>query len=176
MPQPENTIKNANPEYMVGIAEVYFNKKKLGYIEKDSFDLGGKKGEFFEIEAEQVPTDPVASIPISNPSINPKFNLIQLKYETFQDVIGGELVKEGPESQKVVGWNSPVDLVLIEGPFTLKFRTGRVLEIKRARMSADLGGKVSLKSTSKLECELKTLAPEESVSSYSLLDKASEIA
>ena len=176
MPQPENTIKNANPEYMVGIAEVVFNKKTLGYIEKGSFDLGGKKGEFFDIEAEQVPSEPVESIPISNSSINPKFNLIQLKYESFQELLGGELVKEGPESQKVVGWNSPVDLVKIEGPFVLKFRTGRVLEIKRARMSANLGGKVSLKETTKLECELKTLAPADGGASHSVLDKATETA
>ena len=40
----------------------------VGYIEKNSFDMGGQKPESAKIEAEQVPGTPVLIIPIESES------------------------------------------------------------------------------------------------------------
>lgn len=44
-----------NKNFMYGIGAVKYKDFTIGYIEKNSFDLGGKKPEAAKIEAEQVP-------------------------------------------------------------------------------------------------------------------------
>ena len=51
---------------MYGIGAVKYKDFTIGYIEKNSFDLGGKKPEAAKIEAEQVQGAPVLVIPQSN--------------------------------------------------------------------------------------------------------------
>lgn len=43
-----------NKNFMYGIGAVKYKDFTIGYIEKNSFDLGGKKPEAAKIEAEQV--------------------------------------------------------------------------------------------------------------------------
>lgn len=162
-----------NPNYMMGLAALLLDGESLGYVEKGSFDLGGKKGEVYEIEAEQAPDDPVEYIPIKNAKIAPTFNLIELQYERLHKCLGGSLI-EGKvgEDTKVIGWKAPTSLVKIEGNFTIKFFTGREINIPRAALLSNLGGKVALTETTKLECELKTLKSENG-SSYSIDDETS---
>ena len=42
-----------NKNFMYGIGAVKYKDFTIGYIEKNSFDLGGKKPEAAKIEAEQ---------------------------------------------------------------------------------------------------------------------------
>ena len=60
---------------MYGIGAVKYKDFTIGYIEKNSFDLGGKKPEAAKIEAEQVQGAPVLVIPQSNGGIAPTFNV-----------------------------------------------------------------------------------------------------
>ena len=69
---------------MYGIGAVKYKNKKVGYIAKNSFDMGGTKPESAEIDAEQVPGAPVLVIPQSNGKIGPKFDMIQLNFESLQ--------------------------------------------------------------------------------------------
>ena len=48
-----------NKNFMYGIGAVKYKDFTIGYIEKNSFDLGGKKPEAAKIEAEQVQGAPV---------------------------------------------------------------------------------------------------------------------
>lgn len=64
---------------MYGIGAVKYKDFTIGYIEKNSFDLGGKKPEAAKIEAEQVQGAPVLVIPQSNGGIAPTFNVCNLQ-------------------------------------------------------------------------------------------------
>lgn len=48
---------------MYGVGAVKYKDFVVGYIEKNSFDMGGQKPESAKIEAEQVPGTPVLIIP-----------------------------------------------------------------------------------------------------------------
>ena len=80
-----------NENFMFGIGAVKYKDFIVGYIEKGSWDMGGKKPEAARIEAEQVPGTPVLVIPQSNGSIAPTFNIIQLNYENLHKLLGGSL-------------------------------------------------------------------------------------
>ena len=67
------TEKTMNKNFMYGIGAVKYKDFTIGYIEKNSFDLGGKKPEAAKIEAEQVQGAPVLVIPQSNGGIAPTF-------------------------------------------------------------------------------------------------------
>ena len=68
-----------NKNFMYGIGAVKYKDFTIGYIEKNSFDLGGKKPEAAKIEAEQVQGAPVLVIPQSNGGIAPTFNVCNLQ-------------------------------------------------------------------------------------------------
>ena len=147
-------------EFAYGLAEVLLDDERIGYIEKGSFDLGGKKPEVTDINAEQVPDAPVLVIPQSNGTIAPTFNMIQLNYKNMKRLLGGEIVETGEApSKKVLGWKAPTSLVSLEGKWTIKFASGQVLNIPRAMILANLGGKLTLTETSKIECELRVMKP-----------------
>lgn len=141
-----------------GLAELYKGGESLGWIEKGSFDMGGKKGEATDIFAEQIPDAPVEVIAQSNATINPTFNLIQLNFENFQKTLGGSLVTSGTgDDLKVVGWTAPEDLVQLRDEYLIKFRSGHETHIPDALLLASFGGKVTLTETTKIECELRTI-------------------
>lgn len=64
-----------NKNFMYGIGAVKYKGVKVGYIGKDSFDLGGVKPESTEIEAEQVPGAPCLSSPIPTARSRPSSTL-----------------------------------------------------------------------------------------------------
>lgn len=69
---------------MYGIGSLSFGGFKVGYIEKGSFDFGGKEPESVDVDAEQVPDAPVLSLAQKNGTIEPTFNLIQLDYKNLK--------------------------------------------------------------------------------------------
>ena len=76
---------------MYGIGAVKYKDFTIGYIEKNSFDLGGKKPEAAKIEAEQVQGAPVLVIPQSNGGIAPTFNVIQMNYSNLHKLLWRQL-------------------------------------------------------------------------------------
>lgn len=163
-------------ETAYGLAELLLDDEKIGWIEKGSFDLGGKKPEVAEINAEQVPDAPVEVIPQSNATIAPTFNMIQMKYEYMKKLLGGTLVETGSDPKKVTGWKAPTEIITIEGKWTIKFVSGQVLTIPRAMILSNLGGKLTLTETSKIECELKVMKPKEDDASPYGMDDADALA
>ena len=159
----------ANKKLVYGIALVKFGEKEIGWIEKASWDWGGTKPESTDIEAEQVPDAPVASLPTRNATISPTFNLIQLDYENVQAVMGGTLVGE---EGAYTGWNAPTSLIEVRGKWTIEFVSGQVMTIPNALILANLGGKLTLTEVSKIECQLKVLKPETGTEApYGMADK-----
>ncbi|MDE7349659.1 MAG: hypothetical protein K2N25_01220 [Muribaculaceae bacterium] len=141
---------------MYGVGAVKYKATGVGYIGKDSFDMGGTKPESAEIEAEQVPGAPVLVIAQSNGKIAPKFDMIQLNFENLQQLLGGALHKKG---ESVVGWTAPAAALVLEGPWQIDLVSGQSILIPNATLLSDLGGKLSLKETAKIEVELKVAMP-----------------
>lgn len=98
-----------NKNFMYGVGAVKYKDFVVGYIEKNSFDMGGQKPESAKIEAEQVPGTPVLIIPQSNGSIAPTFNVIQLNYENLHSLLGGTMhyKEEDSEKKTPIGWTAP---------------------------------------------------------------------
>lgn len=147
---------------MYGIGAICFKGTDVGYIEKNSVELGGKKPEAAEINAEQVPGAPVLIIPQSNGSIGPTFNAIELKYDNLAALLGGTVHKRQVDGVDVtVGWTAPSLVLVLAGPFELRLVSGQSILIPNATLLCNLGGKLTLSETAKIECQLKLAAPEE---------------
>jgi len=138
--------------FIYGIGKVTIGDFVVGYIEKDSFDLGGTAPESVEINAEQVPAAPVLEIMQKNGTIAPTFNLIQLDLQNISKVMGGEVVDKK--------WNAPSELIQINDSVKIETVSGAVIEITKASVSANLTGKLSLTETAKIAVKLKVLAPD----------------
>lgn len=151
----------ADDNFMYGIAAVKYKDFVVGYIEKGSFNINGKKPESADIDAEQVPGLPVLSIPLSNGSVEPSFNVIQLNYENLQKLLGGSLQykKDDTDRTKAVGWVAPSKLIVISGPWELELVSGKSILIPSATLLSNLGGKLTLTETAKIECTLKVTQP-----------------
>ena len=159
-----------NKDFMYGIGAAKYKGKKIGYIGKNTFDMGVVKPEAAEIEAEQVPGAPVLVIPQSNGKIAPKFDMIQLNFESLHQLLGGTLHKTG---EKVTGWTAPRAAMVMDGPWELELVSGQSVLIPNATLLSDLAGKLTLTETAKIEVELKVTAPtEEGVPPFGVFDSA----
>ena len=124
-----------NKNFMYGVGAVKYKDFVVGYIEKNSFDMGGQKPESAKIEAEQVPGTPVLIIPQSNGSIAPTFNVIQLNYENLHSLLGGTMhyKEEDSEKKTPIGWTAPTAAVLLTGPWEIALVSGQSILIPMAR-------------------------------------------
>lgn len=147
-----------NKKFQYGIGKMMLNDFEVGYIEKDSFDYGGQKGESVDVNAEQVPSAPVLVLQQSNGTIKPTFNVIQVDYKNLVQLMGGSLV--GP-ADNPTGWNAPGTMVTVEGHVQIDLVSGQSVLIPQAKVKANLGGKLSLTETSKIEVELGVEQPSE---------------
>lgn len=161
-----------NKDFMYGIGRVSFKGTEVGYIEKNSFDLGGKKPESAKIEAEQVPGAPVLVIPQSNGSIAPTFNMIQLNYDNLKALLGGNIVtKEVDGKQVTIGWTAPSDTIILEGPWQIDLVSGQSILIPKATLLSNPGGKLTLSESAKIECTLELSVPDDKeVPPYGVFD------
>lgn len=162
----------ASKKFIYGVAELKYKDFIVGYIEKGSFDMGGTKGEATKIEAEQIPGTPVLVIPQSNGTINPQFNIIQLDYENLQHLLGGFLhYKEGDvEKTTPVGWTAQTSTLQLQGPWEITTVSGKNVLMPNALLLADLGGKLTLTETAKVECSLEPMVPEDGGQPYGIFD------
>lgn len=152
----------ANKKFMYGIAKVLFNDKLVGYIEKNSWNNNGSKGEATRVNAEQVTGAPVLVIPQSNGSVNPQFNIIQLDYENLQMLLGGVLhyAAEDEEKTTPVGWTAPSEVIQLQGPWQIDMVSGQSILIPNALLLSNLGGNLTLTETAKIECSLEPMIPD----------------
>lgn len=156
-----------NKNFMYGIGKLTIGDFEVGYIEKGSFDFGGKEPESVDIEAEQVPDAPVLSLAQKNGSIEPTFNLIQLNYENIQKALGGKLVKSG---EVVTGWEAPSDLIDQSGECTIDLVSGQRITIYNGKILANLAGKLTLTETAKIAVKLKVQKPTGGGAPYAIND------
>lgn len=157
---------------MYGIGAVKYKDFVVGYIEPGSFDMGGVKPESTKINAEQVPGTPVLIIPQSNGGIAPTFNVIQLNYENLHKLLGGSLhyKKEDTEKKTPVGWTAPTSAVLMDGPWELSLVSGQSVLIPNGTLLSNLGGKLTLTETAKIECTLEVAMPADGSQPYGVFD------
>ena len=161
-----------NKNFMYGIGAVKYKDFTIGYIEKNSFDLGGKKPEAAKIEAEQVQGAPVLVIPQSNGGIAPTFNVIQMNYSNLPKLLGGSLhyKKEDLEKKTPIGWTAPSEVLVMQGPWELSLVSGQSVLIPNATLLSNPAGKLTLTETSKIEVTLEVAMPEDGSQPYGVFD------
>ena len=166
------TEKKMNKNFMYGIGAVKYKDFTIGYIEKNSFDLGGKKPEAAKIEAEQVQGAPVLVIPQSNGGIAPTFNVIQMNYSNLHKLLGGSLhyKKEDSEKKTPIGWTAPSEVLVMQGPWELSLVSGQSVLIPNATLLSNPAGKLTLTETSKIEVTLEVAMPEDGSQPYGVFD------
>ncbi len=158
-------------KFMYGLDELLFNEKSLGYIEEDSFDWGGAKGEVTEIRAAQKKGYPVKVIPKSNGTVKPTFDLIEFNYENLVATMGGTPKKTGSET---TGWNAPSSLVTITGKVQIKTDSGQLITVPSCMLSAYIGGNLNLTSVAKIKCELGITEPADGSAPFTIEDISAE--
>mgnify|MGYP003537781166 CR=1 FL=1 len=161
-----------NKNFMYGIGAVKYKTFTVGYIEKGSFDMGGVKPEAAKVEAEQVPGTPVLVIPQSNGNIAPTFNVIQLNYENLYNLLGGTLHYKSDDAEKKnpIGWTAPTTAMLMQGPWELALVSGQSILIPNGTLLSNLGGKLILTETAKIECTLEVAMREDGSQPHGVFD------
>lgn len=152
----------ANKDFLYGLSKMTFAGKTVGYIEKDSFEWGGKAPESVDVDAEQVPDAPVLTLVQKNSTVEPKFNMIQLNYENMAALLGGHAT--------ATGWSAPTDLLQLSGECLIDTPSGKRIKIPNAVLLSNLGGKLTLTEVSKIECQLKVMKPADGTAPFSIID------
>lgn len=155
-------------KFMYGIAEVRKDGDVVGYIEKGSFEWGGTAPESTDIEAEQVPDAPVLTLASKNGTVAPKFNMIQLDYETLHAMLGGTLV--GTQGA-YTGWKAATSLIQVSGAFEIDTNSGQTIKIPNGTIIANLDGKLTLTEVSKIAVQLKVNKPDDGGAPFEIVDK-----
>lgn len=156
-----------NKNFMYGIGSLKIDDFVVGYIEKGSFDFGGKEPESVDIEAEQVPDAPVLTLAQKNGTIEPTFNLIQLDYKNLHAVLGGTL--QGAAGSPT-GWEAPAELIDKSGKCIIDLVSGQRITIFNGKILANLSGKLTLTETAKIAVKLKVQKPTEGGAPYTVTD------
>lgn len=158
---------------MYGVGKIMHREFVVGYIKKDSFDLGGVKAEAAKVYAEQVAGAAVLVIPQSNGTIAPNFVLIQLDYVNLHKALGGTLhyAADDTEKKTPIGWTAPSEVLQLSGPWRIDLVSGRSVLIADALLLSNLGGKLTLKETAEVPCSLELQQPENG-KAYGVFDTA----
>ena len=119
-----------------------------------------------------MPGAPVLIIPQSNGSIAPTFNVIKMDYKNLHALLGGSLhyKKEDIEKNTPVGWTAPQAAILMQGPWELSLVSGQSVLIPNGTLLSNLGGKLTLTETAKIECTLEVAVPEDGSQPYGVFD------
>ena len=160
-----------NKKFLYGVGQVLFRDFVVGYIKKDSFDMGGVKPEVSKIYAEQLAGTAALVIPQSNGSIAPNFVLIQLDYANLHKALGGTLhyAPADTTKQEPIGWTAPKQVLRLEGPWRIDLVSGQSILIANAVLLSNLGGKLTLKETAEISCTLE-LQPAEKGDDFGIID------
>ena len=145
----------ANKDFLYGLSKMTFAGKTVGYIEKDSFEWGGKAPESVDVDAEQVPDAPVLTLVQKNSTVEPKFNMMAA-------LLGGK--------STATGWEAPTDLLQLSGECLIDTPSGKRIKIPNAVLLSNLGGKLTLTEVSKIECQLKVMKPADGTAPFSIID------
>jgi hypothetical protein len=144
-------------EFLYGCARVDVDDQILGYIEEDSFDLGGTPGETTDVKASQVPGAPVLSIPKSNGTIKPAFDLIQIDYKVMETIMGGTAIPKEQSTTEFIGWKAPAKLVQVQKPVVIYAYSGHKITIPKGNIQVNLGDKLTLSGVAKLKTTISPM-------------------
>ena len=160
---------------MYGVGKIMFRDFVVGYIKKDSFDLGGKAPEVAKVYAEQIPGEAVLVIPQSNGSVAPSFALIQLDYTNLHKLLGGTLhyAVDDTDKTKPIGWTAQSKILQLKGPWRIDLVSGQSILIANALLLANLGGKLTLKETAEVACSLALEQPDNDGDAFGTFDTES---
>lgn len=159
-------------KFLYGVGLLKFKGLVLGYILKDSFQMNGTKGEASDIWAEQVQSAAVKSLPQSNGTIAPSFNLIEMDYDSMQACMGGEVLKDA--SDKTIGWSAPTNTIQIEGEFIVETVSGQRVTIANGLFQSNLGGQLNLSTVAQIEVSIKVQMPTDGTAPYKIEDIVEE--
>ncbi len=142
--------------FIYGLSSFKLNDTLLGYIEKDSFDWGGAEPETVDVNAEQVPGQPVLVLIQKNGTVEPQFNLIQLDADNMAAVMGGTA-----DNGK---WSAPTTLSQVTGKVEIVTASGHTIQMPKVTLAANITGKLALSEVSKVQVKLKVQTPDDGTS------------
>ena len=73
---------------------------------------------------------------------------------------------EDSEKKNPVGWTAPQTAILMQGPWELSLVSGQSVLIPTGTLLSNLGGKLTLTETAKIECTLEVAMPEDGSQPY----------
>ena len=88
--------------------------------------------------------------------------------EQFTAAMQELLAQEDP-----VGWTAPSVAMVMQGPWKLDLVSGKSILIPNATLLSNLGGKLTLTETAKIECTLEVAMPEDGSQPYGVFDTES---
>ncbi len=145
---------------MYGVGLLKFKDQVLGYILKDSFQMNPTKGESSKVWAEQKQSAPVKTLPGSNGTIAPSFNLIEMDYDVMKSILGGT-IKKNAAGDKTIGWLAPSEVITIEGEFIIETVSKHRITISNGLLQGNLGGGLNMTSVSQIEVAIEVQIPED---------------
>jgi hypothetical protein len=158
-------------KFLYGLNEFKFavsgTTASIGYIEKNSFDLGGQAGEVTEIHAAQVKGAPVLVFPKKNGSIKPSFDLIEINYANLTKLMGGSVIKT---SNVDTGWSAPSTLTQVTGHAQIFTDSGHLIDVPNCSLVAHPKDKLDLEGVAKIHCELTPIQSAPGTAPYSISD------
>lgn len=152
-------------DFLYGLALMEVGDTDIGFIEEDSFDLGGQAGESTEVKASQIPGAPVLLIPNSNGTIKPTFDLIHLIYENLVRVMGGKVIKT---EERATGWEAPNKLTQVSDKVVIYTFSGHKITIPKGTITAYLGDKLTLKGVAKIKTTITPIAVDTKTAPYKI--------
>lgn len=146
-------MEKVDDGFIYGLDVFVFSGKTLGYISDEGLAWGGDKPEKVKINAAQVKTGPVKIITKNSGSQLISFKLIQLLGENCQDVMGGEVAKDG-------SYTPPEKSVDLEGMADIKCDSGHTIRVFKGNLSAKPAGNINSSEVLAIECELEMVVPD----------------
>ena len=98
-----------------------------------------------------------------------------MDFDNLHKLLGGSLhyKKEDTEKKTPVGWTAPSTAMVMQGPWELALVSGKSILMPNATLLSNLGGKLTLTETAKIECTLEVAMPKDGSQPYGVFDTES---
>jgi hypothetical protein len=158
-----------NDGFISGLDEIYFDRKRVGYIDEGGLTPSGEAAQTTKIRAAQLNNAVVKVLFTTPSSLGFKFNLIQLLGAQFKDIFGGTVDAGG-------SYSAPAAERAVEGKCLIVCSSGHRIVIPRAVLAGSFGGAISSSQTLQIACTIDILPSGGDAAPYRVLAPDDETA
>lgn len=134
-----------------GVVSLKFGEQIIGLIDQEGIEFGGDQPSTVPIYSAQKRNAPVAELDDAPGSTSLSFELIELKAEQLVAVLGGEV----DASKKK--WIAPAGSYSATNKVQIETFDGTVITYGKAKLTAQITGKLKHNEVLKVKCTLKVL-------------------